>query len=136
MTIREKIMGTIQAIAIVIILIAFFCGISHCSVSTKQSNAFGAITYNENPYSYIAGSVIDGSVIGDKKGLVLRIQPMGTYELYTEDILFCIEDDTADKLNGKTNPVVITYETIAHRSVEDIGCHHLLRIDSLEQEKP
>jgi hypothetical protein len=60
----------------------------------------------------------------------VRIQPLATYSLFTEDILLC--GVPADKFIGKSNPLVLTYKTKASRLVQGIGCHDLVRVDEMK----
>lgn len=131
---RGALVGLAQFVAIVAVLLAFMIATGHCATTSKRNNAFGAVTYNENPNTYVAGSVTNVSVVGNYDGIVFRIQPLGTYQLFTQDILFCPQGVTT-ALQNKRNPVVITYERAAHRTVQGIGCHKLLHIDNLETTK-
>ena len=105
----------------------------HCSVSTKRSNAFGAVTYTNNPYTYLAGSVESAFDIEDEKALVVRIQPISTYMLFSSDILLC--GYPLNMFVDKSNPVILVYETQAHRLVEGIGCHNLVSVREVKPEK-
>jgi hypothetical protein len=58
------------------------------------------------------------------------LQPTGTYQLFTEDVLLCKQP--VEMFIGKKNPMVITYETRAHKTVQGIGCHELKRVDELK----
>ena len=105
-------------------------GTLHATVTTTQhSNAFGAATYNENPYAYLPVdnlmevTEVDGS-------LNFRVHPLGTYMLYDQNLLLC--GRPVEKLEGVKFPFLITYERVAHRSVRGVGCHDLLRIDNIE----
>ena len=102
--------------------------IASATVGKTHGNSLGVPMYQENPMTYKAGSV---SVAGNiAEGLVLRIQPLGTYELFTEDILIC--GHHAELFGGKTNPLVLTYRTKASRMIQSIGCHELINVDSLK----
>jgi hypothetical protein len=114
------------------LLLLLCTGLSEAAIS-KHSNSLGTISYEVNPYTYEVGSVVTGFDIDDGKGLVLRIQPLGTYALFTDDLLFC--GNPVDRLAGKHNPLAITYETVAHRTVRSVGCHELIRADELKDNK-
>jgi hypothetical protein len=96
----------------------------------KHHNSLGTVSYESNPYTYRAGAVVTGFDIDEGKGLVIRIQPIGTYNLFSEDILFC--GNPIDKLEGLHNPILLTYATLAHRTVRGVGCHELLRADEVK----
>ena len=102
-------------------------------VVSKHHNSLGVVSYESNPYTYKIGSVIAGFDIDDGKGTVIRLQPLATYNLFSEDILFC--GDPTDTFDGLHNPVAITYETMVHRTVRGIGCHELIRADELKDKK-
>ena len=68
--------------------------------------------------------------------VVVRIQPLATYNLFTEDILLCDKKKLAEMFEGKHNPLLLTYKTKASRMVHGIGCHDLVRADELQEGKP
>jgi len=106
----------------------------HAAIAKKPgSNSIGVVMSNDNPYTYKAGVVgVSGNL---EDGVVLRVQPIGTYALFTEDILIC--GHPANLFAGKTNPLVLTYSTRDSRMIEGIGCHTLVHVDSLKtQEVP
>ena len=55
---------------------------------------------------------------------------MGTYMLFDEAILFC--GLPVEKFKGITEPFVLTYKRTASRIVQGIGCHMLVRVDSIK----
>lgn len=95
--------------------------------STKRGNAIGSVQYQENPFTYKVGKVYAVGVVDNN--LVLRIQPLATYELFTEDVLLCGLPQSM--FVGKHDPFVLTYKTQASRLVQGIGCHTLIRVDEL-----
>lgn len=98
----------------------------------KHDNSLGAVISYDNPLTYKEGSVSAATYVKDN-ALVVRIQPRGTFSLFTEDILLC--PGAADKLSTKHNPLVLVYETQAHRVVEGVGCHELKFVDEIKTEK-
>lgn len=100
----------------------------HCWLPEGCKNTTATPVYQDNPFTYKAGTVnVSGNL---ENGLVLRIQPIGTYTLFTEDILIC--GRPADLFQGKTNPLVLTYRTKANRTIDSVGCHELVHVDSLK----
>jgi hypothetical protein len=92
----------------------------------------GCVTqYQSNPYTYKVGEVSASGFPDD--AIVLRIQPLATYNLFTEDVLFCDRQKVAGMFTGKHNPLVLTYKTRASRMVQGIGCHDLVRVDEMAQ---
>jgi len=124
-----------STMVLVLLLVFMVRIVSHCSTTPKKSNTTcwlpeGCVTqYTENPYTYKAGSVSAVGEPGD--ALVVRLQPLGTYSLFTEDILFCDENKAISLATGKHNPVLLTYKTKASRLIEGIGCHDLIRVDEV-----
>lgn len=102
------------------------------STTTKKTHgdSIGVLMTQNNPMTYKAGRILTVSYVNHGKGLVVEMQPIGTYGLYTEDFLFC--DAPVEKFLNKTNPMVLTFRTKADRMVEGIGCHELLSADSLK----
>lgn len=118
-------------LVLLILVSGFSLKANAATTASVKHNATGFLPYTGNPMSYKEGNVIAAAVLD--KGLVLRIQPRGTYSLFTEDILFC--SASVEKLIGKENPVVLTYETVAHTMVEGIGCHTLVSVDEVKTTK-
>jgi len=108
------------------------CSMAFASVGKKHDNTLGYVQ-NDNPYTYVAGAITDAALVEEGKGVTLRVQPLATYQLFTEDILFCPEN--MNLFENKSNPMLLTYETVAHRSVGGIGCHHLVRVDEIVPRK-
>jgi hypothetical protein len=115
------------------ILLACLCGFSHAAVSKKHDNSLGVVQYQTNPYTYFEGALISGAII--EPGVNLRFQPRGTYGLFSQEILFCNYDSVAEKFSGKSGLLVLTYETVAHRTIQGIGCHDLRTVDVVKEER-
>jgi hypothetical protein len=106
---------------------------SSAAISKKpNTNSLGTVQYQNNPYTYKAGALTAAAFVGDG-GVVIRIQPRGTFSLYTEDILFCA--GAVELVGTKRNPLVLTYETQAHHMIEGIGCHKLIYVDEIKNVK-
>ena len=88
--------------------------------------------YTSNPLMYVAGSIATNqdALTNVDGNLNIRMSPLGTYMLYDESVLFC--GLPIDKFQGITEPFVITYERVSHRSVQGIGCHVLVDVTSLK----
>jgi hypothetical protein len=129
---RDKILAILyifffSLLAVLFLIWPFFV---HASVTTKHGNSLGVVQYQDNPYMYKAGAVIAGYAVDNGKALVLRIQPIGTYSLFTEDILIC--NYPIEMLASKMNPMVLTYRTRASKMIQGIGCHELVHVDELK----
>ena len=98
-------------------------------VGKTHSNSLGTVSYTQNPYVYEAvNEVAEANEVDGN--LNLRINPVGTYMLYDENILLC--GWPAEKFQGIATPFVLTYERVSQHSVRGVGCHVLLRVDSLK----
>ena len=115
------------ALTIAVFLIASY---AHCAVGKKHDNSLGVPMFLDNPFTYKAGAVVAMAYV--EGGIVVRVQPIGTYSLFTEDILLC--GSPAQMFSGKTNPMVLTYRTKASRLVEGLGCHEIVSVSSLKTE--
>jgi hypothetical protein len=108
--------------------------LSRCYGATTSSskNSLGAVQYNENPLMYLAAYIAptEGSIANVDGNLSLRLKPLGTYMLYDESLLLC--GMPLEKFQGVTEPFVLTYERVAHRTVQGVGCHELIRADSIK----
>jgi hypothetical protein len=102
------------------------------TTTSNSKNSLGAVQYSENPLMYLAATLAqtDGAVTNVDGNLNLRLKPLGTYMLYDESLLLC--GMPLDKFQGVTEPFVLTYERVAHRTVQGIGCHELIRADSIK----
>lgn len=121
-----------SGVKIGLLFLVLFVSFAHCSTtSPTHNNSIGVLQYNVNPFTYKAGNVTEVAYIEKGgKGIVIRIQPLGTYAMFTEDLLMC--DYPVEMLQGKTNPMVLTFETQAHRMIQDIGCHKLVRVEEIK----
>jgi len=119
------------ALTIVVFILA---STAHCAVGKKHDNSIGSVMYTENPLMYQAVelSSAPGFISNVDGNLNLRVKPLGTYMLYDESVLFC--GMPLDKLrNLRGDRFVLTYERVAHHTVQGLGCHNLVRADSIVQ---
>jgi hypothetical protein len=116
---------------VLILLVSLFAATAHCTVTAKQPNGLGTLSYQTNPYVYEA--VLDIAQADSVDGnLNLRVKPLGTYMLYDDTILLCGAQATIDKFEGKGMPFVMTYERRSHHLVNGVGCHELVRVDEIK----
>jgi hypothetical protein len=107
----------------------------HCSTTSSRENSLGTISYKSNPLMYLAASLsTNGNAVDEIDGnLNLRLKPVGTYMLYDESILFC--GYPTDKFEGVKEPFLLTYERVSHHNVQGVGCHNLVRVDTVVLKK-
>jgi hypothetical protein len=105
------------------------------TVASQRRNSLGTLAYTVNPYIYVAGAAGKVYDVDNGAALVIEINPVGTYGSYMEEFLFCGTDEL-ELFRGKKNPIVLTFSSVAHRTVEGIGCHQLIRVDELKPTKP
>lgn len=123
--------GFFRSILMLAVLLALFANLAHCAIAKKPSaNSLGVVQYYDNPLTYKEGAVTSAAYVDGGKGISIRIQPRGTFSLFTEDLLFCAGAE--DKILGKRNPMVLVYKTTVHRTVEGIGCHDLVAVDEVK----
>ncbi len=125
------------AIALVLFLLSVMLALTsfaHGTISKKHDNSIGVVQYQSNPYTYFEGSLVSGAII--EPGVNLRFSPRQTYGLFTQDILFCDYDNVAEKFAGKKGLVVLSYETVAHRTIQGVGCHDLRSVDEVKEARP
>lgn len=112
---------------------------ARCSTTPRKDNKTcflpeGCVAqYQDNPFTYRAGAIIDASVIEDNKAVNIRFQPLATYSLFSENILIC--GVPQEMFANKRNPMVLTYKTKASRIVQGIGCHELIRVDEMKTQE-
>jgi len=123
----------VKYIVLLLLFSAFVLGDVTATVKKSDTTCWlpeGCVTqYNENPFTYKPGIVSVSGLVDD--AVVLRIQPLATYALFTEDILLCDRAKVAQIFEGKHNPLLLTYKTKASRIVQGLGCHELVRADEL-----
>lgn len=126
---KQFVVGYLIGIA----LVAVVCTLSltaHCAISKRHNSSVGVPMYQDNPMTYKAGAITAVAYVANGKGLAVRVQPIGTYGLFTEDVLFC--GVPVEKFLNQSNPMVLTYRTKASHMIEGIGCHDLVSVDSLK----
>lgn len=122
------------SIGCLLLFIVLSLGNAHAATTaTRHNNSLGVIQYVDNPFTYKEGAVQQGFDIQNGRAMVLRVQPTGTYHLFTEDLLFC--GSPRYLLEGKHNPMVLTYETVEHRTIEGVGCHNLVSVHEVTKEE-
>lgn len=126
-------LGVILIAAAIAAFVLFVSSLGNATTTSQHKNSLGVLMYTSNPNIYEAGSIVNYAIIGKSEGLVIRVQPLATYALYTDEILFC--GVPADKIDGHENPMVLIYERQAHRLVDGLGCHELVRVSDIKAEK-
>lgn len=117
------------ALWVVVMVVAALSSLAHGAISSKHDNSYGAVIYQDNPYTYMYGSIVTGNYVEykPKLGTNIRFQPYHTFSLFTSEVLFC--GDQGPAFNSMTGPIVVTYETRAHETVGGIGCHALIGVN-------
>ena len=130
-TFRQLLIGNLIGIALVLV-VATIATTAHCAVGKQRPNTLGFVAYETNPYIYLAGNLATepGAVSEVDGNLNLRIKPTGTYMLYDESIMLC--GMPTDKFEGVGDEFVLTYERVSHRTVQGVGCHALVRVDTVK----
>jgi hypothetical protein len=128
MKLFDAITDFVGIVGLILVFLFGACG-ARAATTTKHSNSLGFVQYDANPYTYKAGAVSVSGII--ESSINFRLQPLGTFGLFTEDILLCDKQHVAALFEGKHNPLLLTYKTRASRSIQGVGCHELLRVDEL-----
>jgi hypothetical protein len=120
-------------IGVALVLVALQ-GLSHGATTAKHQNSLGVEQYYSNPYTYMFGSFAGGNYVHTKSrvGTLIVFQPAHTFELFTQEVLFC--GDQGDEFRDLTGPIIVTYKTRAHEAVSGIGCHELVSIHHVQAE--
>ena len=129
MTVGVKGQSIIIFVFFLLALFLLFEAESQGAVSKKHDNSIGSLMYMDNPMTYKAGAITSVAYVGHE-GLSVRMQPIGTYGLFTEEFLFC--DANPDRFLNQTNPMVLTFRTKASRMIDGIGCHELVNVSSIK----
>ena len=131
------VLAVVFAIAIIVLS---FTGFAHGSTTRPRPNSLGVDQVYTNTNEYLFGVPIDGKVIsdGDSRYTNIRFQPYNTMSLYDESVLFC--GDVAESFQGKSGPMVVTYDRVGHHMFRGLACHDLVSVfevhDDQVQEKP
>jgi len=134
---HSTVMQLLAGLGLVVVLLVMAFP-AHCSTSApRHDNSLGVVIPYDNPFVYNFGNIQSGTVIRDRKSdrlaTNIQFQPYGTFELYSEQLLFC--GNAADDFRGMTGPIVLTYERVAHTMVGGVACHNLLNVTKVTAEK-
>lgn len=102
---------------------------AHCEPTSIHSEALGINQPYHNPNTYLLASISKGKVLEDGNGTLsthIVFQPYNTYGLFTQSVRFC--GDVSESFNSKRGALIITYETVAHRRTQGVGCHALISV--------
>jgi hypothetical protein len=131
---------SIIAWLIVILLVLAFCFgpgllLSHGSTTVNRPNSLGISESYQNNNQYLFGVPVAGQILeyDEDRATNVRFAPYNTPALYDESILFC--GMVADYFEGKSGPLVVTYDKIAHRRFHGIACHDLVSVFSVTTSK-
>jgi hypothetical protein len=118
-------------------LIATFLLLSqlgHCSSVENRPNSLGVAQVYESPYTYTVGSPVKVDLFEEKGQYYTNVafKPFGTSMLNTQVLLFCGSQE--DFFTDSQLRAVI-YRINATRKYEGIGCHDLLRVLLIKEEK-
>lgn len=132
--IKQFVKGYAIGVALALAVL-FIASAAHCAVGKRHDSSLGVPMYTSNPMMYMAGSLTTtaDAVSNIDGNLNLRMHPLNTYMLYDESVLFC--GLPMDKFQGIMEPFVLVYERISHRLVQGVGCHVLIGVHALKQEK-
>ncbi len=106
------------------------------STVNRNRNAFGTLSYQDNPNAYLMGFVSRVDVARAGKGrtiIVLEIRPTNTYQMFSQQLQLCdgIDEELGKKLMDAVDNrsvVVFTYSKIRHLT----ECNDLYRVDKVE----
>jgi hypothetical protein len=132
-----------KTITWVIIILAFLCLcfaplaiLAHGSTTkANRPNSLGISEIYTNTNAYLFGVPIDGQILESEEDRAtnVRFQPYNTPALYDESVLFC--GQVADFFQGKTGPLVVTYDRIAHRRFHGIACHDIVSVHQVHDDQ-
>jgi len=125
-----------SSLFVVIMLTGGLCANGDVVVARSHQGAASDSADDQNPYSYIYGSVTKRDMIRDDKGqdaTNITFQPRYTSEVFTKSVLFC--GDRTDAFNKVDGPIVVTYKRVPHRMVEGVPCFDLVSVDHVESRR-
>lgn len=105
-------------------VLALVCLQLHAEPAMPRPNSLGVDQIYENHNAYLFAVPISGAVMDGATSI--SFQPYNTMELYTEQVLFC--GDVTKKFEGKTGPMVVTYDRVAHKMFRGVACHALVSV--------
>jgi len=102
-----------------------------------HQNSLGVVIDDLNPYVYLVGLPIQGSVFECDKNVICTnaiIRPYGTDLMHTESVTFC-GNESGTIINGNQ---VFVYRRVATRFYDGIACHDLEKVLLLsdQQQEP
>lgn len=114
--------------AIGALLVTLLVSTGHCMAGMKHDNNLGVVQYQTNPFMYEAvNEVLEVNNVNGN--LNLRVNPIGTYMLYDENILIC--GLPVDKFVGIHGPFIMTLERVSHHTIDGVGCHELKQVNGI-----
>jgi len=126
---KRKALAFAGLAVIFLLFVALMIGMGHAATtSTVKHNSIGFLPYQDNPYQYLAVDRVIG-VANVDGNLSLRVHPLGTFMLFDQNLLIC--GLPIDKFQTVHGPFVMMYERQAHRMVQGIGCHNLIRVNGV-----
>jgi len=133
-------MKTITWVVLILAILCFCFGpqvsLAHGSTTkANRPNSLGISEIYTNTNAYLFGVPIDGQILESEEDRAtnVRFQPYNTPALYDESVLFC--GQVADFFQGKTGPLVVTYDRIAHRRFHGIACHDIVSVHQVHDDQ-
>lgn len=126
----SKITAWIFITLLVLFVLAFGTLFAHGSTHSRP-NSVGVDQFYENTNSYLFALPIGGAVMDGATSI--RFQPYNTMELYEESVLFC--GDVSPQFKGKTGPIVVTFDRVAHRLFRGVACHDLVSVFQIHDDQ-
>jgi hypothetical protein len=112
-------------LSLTVAVVVLACAVSFAKATSapRHDNSLGVDIPYENPFMYNFVVITDGSIIeaNGRYATNLRVQPYGTFELYTEQVMLC--GQPTNELQHANGPVVLTYKRVAHEMVGGVACH-------------
>jgi hypothetical protein len=128
-SIKDWLEATAFIFLLCLVVIIMLTTTAHCEPTSIRSEALGINQPYENPNTYLLASISKGKVLEDDNGTLstnIVFQPYNTYGLFTQSVRFC--GDVSESFNSKRGALIVTYETVAHRRTQGVGCHELISV--------
>lgn len=128
----NKLIGTLFVVCAVLLMI-ILGELAHGSTQPRPNN-LGVYQIYDSPYTYMVGSPVSVEVFEEKGQYYteVKFKAFGASMLNTQELLFCGNEEASF---SDSHLRAMVYRVSATRLYQRIGCHDLLRVLLVKEEK-
>jgi hypothetical protein len=131
----KRVVAGLGIILVILFVLCVGCGFLHGETTPNRRNSLGISDVYENPNTYLFGLPVEGVDLDDGKYVSIRFKPYNTASLYDENVLFCDAGRTMEAFHSTEGPVIVTYQTVAHKMFKGIACHEIVSVFEVQHDQ-